>query len=232
VSDLEREVKRLRQEVVKKSVAGTRRGAVAGLTSDNAQLEKFEKRLADEKSKLTSMREQSLKQVESRNVAVTQMIEASPEKVQREDGLIGRLAALHSLIIEKPSVLAVVIAIDLLLAALDCSGFIVRLCAPTSIYSAFVAKTNVLESVAQAKDCADRLAVYTKGPDESEEANETAKQGGRRATLPTGLATDRPMASNDNKAPPAGMNGATPRRGRGRPRKNGLDQSSRESDHD
>jgi hypothetical protein len=161
VSDLERDVKRLRQGAVRKSSAG--HGAV---NEDSSQLEKFEKKLAAEKAKLDGLREQSLKLVQSRNTTVSQMMEASPERVQQQEGLIARLEALHSLISSKTSVVLVVLAIDLLLAALDGAGVIVRLCAPTPIYSAIIAKTTVLGSVQQSKECADQLAVYQthKGP--------------------------------------------------------------------
>ncbi|WP_426424150.1 DUF4407 domain-containing protein [Bradyrhizobium genosp. A] len=210
VSDLEREDKRLRQEAVRRSVAATRRGAAAPSPVDNAQLEKFEKRLADEKAKLASLREQSLKQVEGRNAAVAQMIATSPERVQHQDGLIGRLSALHSIMWENPSVLPIVIAIDLLLILLDCAGFIVRLCAPTSVYAGYVAKAHILESVAQAKDCADQLAAYQPQDGKPAQAAKTAEQGNGTAIQLDDPITDPPPPSNDNHLPSSGMNGATP----------------------
>jgi uncharacterized protein DUF4407 len=229
VSNLEREVTRLRREVVRKSVSGTRRAAGTGSTGDNAQLEKFEKKLADEQLKLTNLRDQSLKKVEGRNATIARMIATSPEKAVPQEGLIGRLSALHSLMIENPSVLIVVIAIDLLLAALDCAGLIVRLCAPTPNYSEFVAKTSILVSVAQAKDCADQLAVYQREEEKPGAVDGKAEQAD--GTAPPNPPGGQPM--------PPGPNGEVPpHKGPGRPKgsktkkgKNGLDPNPGEASH-
>lgn len=234
VADLEREDKRLRQEVVRRSVAITRRDLGAPSTVDKAQLEKFEKRLADEKSKLASLREQSLKRVEGRNAAVTQMIATSPEKAQRQDGVIGRLSTLHEILADNPGALVIVIAIDLLLALLDCAGFIVRLCAPTSVYAAYVAKIHIIESVGQAKDCADQLSRYERATRPDPDGNPPgATPLAGKPPAPPPPSNDNHARTNDNRPLRTIENSAAPpRRGRGRPRKNGLNGSTKEPPHE
>jgi Domain of unknown function (DUF4407) len=226
VNNLSRSVQSLRSNDVRRSIG---RKATSPVVASNPQLEAFEHRLADETARRDALAATLAAQEGARNSAVEKIINDSPDAVRKRSGLSAEVEALSALTNENPKLLVIMLAIEFLSLCLELGPLWAASTRISSALAARIALDHYIEVSALARDGAEKLGA--RGVDEPE-----------TVVLPdTGPANDNsqldmfatdPIGSNDNEPPHAGMNGATPpRRGRGRPRKNGLDLNSVEPGH-
>lgn len=230
VSADERLVNTINQADVRKTVNSNGRAATISPPIDTRQLERLETKLNDGKVRLAKLHAEATAQNERRNDNIRRSIETSPTATPRQEGLISQLVILHSLIIENPQVLLMVLALEILLTGLDCAGFIARMGAPSSTYDKLLAKAHILQTVSLAKECADGLAQYDvneepRKADVSVQGSDGGKDTGANLPLPS---NDNVTHANDtDRAFGNQLSAKQQKRKRGRPSNEELARRSR-----
>jgi hypothetical protein len=224
INNLNRSIQTLRSNDVRRSVG--RKFNAPPATAD-PQIEGLERRLTEATAKRETIAAALAVQEIGRNAAIEKAINESPNSVRKRIGLSAQLEALAALTSENPKLLLLILAFDFLSLALELGPMWAASSRIPSALAARLVLEHFIEVTRLAKDGAQKL-----GASEAQvhDANET---GHEQPTEVAPAPVASPKAANDNAIVVPGLNVATPpRRGPGRPRKNGLDQNSREAGHE
>jgi hypothetical protein len=251
VDQLNRMLVTLRQENVRRVVRTGSRSASPSTSASDAQIATLEGTLAAEAASRNTLKAKLDQELADRNAEIERRIQSSPNAVPKLAGLSGQLEALTALTKDDPKLLLFIIAFQVISLALELSPMWISLSDryfPSS-YAAHLAMQHFIDVTKISDEGARRLGVH---PD-SRKGVRGIDAEGLKPEAPTpdvaGSDASRPEAgvgaghkqvdasepANENHQSTSELNGATPKRGRGRPRgssKNGLDQSSKENGHD
>jgi predicted transcriptional regulator len=217
LNNLSRAIQSLRTNDVRRSTS--RKSNQPSAAAPNAQLVALEKRLADETAKRDGLKSALETQEAGRNAAIENAIARAPGHTPKRTGLSAQLAALGGLVHEDPKLLIFVIGFMIVSLALELGPMICSATHIPSTYAARVTLEHFLEVTKLAADGAQQLRARTSEGTTANSQDQSTVQG------PLADALTRP--ANDNAIVTSSLNGATPpRRGRGRPRKNGPDRSA------
>jgi hypothetical protein len=227
VEQLNRMLSSLRQDNIRRIVRANGRAAAPSTSSSDGQITAIERTLAEATAKRDALREALATQTADRNPAIEKAILTAPNHVEKRVGLSGQLAALSEQTKDDPKLLLLILAFEIISFALELGPM---WCAAKYIPSAYAARVTLqhfIEVSKLVKEGAKELGAPA--ADAQEPREPTANPPAPDPPNPPPATTE---AANDNDPALAGLNGAMLRRPRGRPRKNGLDQSSREINHD
>jgi hypothetical protein len=222
LNNLSRAIQTLRANDIRRATG--RKSNQQSAAVPDAQLLALEKRLEDESAKRDGLKTALEGQEAGRNAAIESAISRAPGHTPKRTGLSAQLAALVGLVHENPYLLLFVIGFMIVSLALELGPMICAATRTPSVYAARVTRDHFLEITKLAMEGAEKLGA--RRVDQHESAQPV------RAT-PGNEFAGGSIVSNDNGPPRTGMNGATPpRRGPGRPRKDGVTQISREAGHE
>jgi hypothetical protein len=229
LNNLIRTIQILRADDVLRRTSRGRGTTQLSMPAPDTRLGSLEKKLAEETAKRDALKAAVERKENGRNAAIETADLRALTHVAKRSGLSAQLGALGALTRDDPKLLLLLIPILLLSMALELGPLFCSTTYMPSVYAARVALEHFIEVTRLASDAAKRLGVIE---DDVQAATTTGTPTDDNATEIT-VSDEAAKRFNDNELPHAGMNGATPpRRGRGRPRKNGLDHNSREAGHE
>jgi uncharacterized protein DUF4407 len=227
VNNIRRSIQALRSNDVRRNIE--RRANTRASAASNPQLDALEQRLSDETTKRDALAAALDGQESDRNAAIEKIINNSPNVVRRRTGLSAQVEALSALTRENPKLLAIILAIEFLSLCLELGPLWAASTKIPSALAARIALDHYVEVSKLVKDGAEKLGAKPMPEIETVSPAETPPPPHEP---PDDAFPAAPIAANDN-ASGTGMNGATPpRRGPGRPRKQGLSGPSTEPDHE
>jgi hypothetical protein len=213
VDQLNRMLATLRQENVRRAVRAGSRVASSSTAAPDAQIAALETNLTAETPRRDALSARLDQQLADRNGEIERRILSAPNVVPKLSGLSGQLEALTSLTRSDPKILVFIIIFQLVSLALELSPMWISMSDRffPCTYAAHLAMDsfNDVTKIGGAR----RLGLFP--------AEEDAP-----AAPPTRESVATP-ANDDLPVTPSGLTGVNPpRRGRGRPRKNGSDRSA------
>jgi hypothetical protein len=230
VSNLSRSIQSMRSNEVRRAIG---RKANAPPITSNPQLEALERRLAETTVTRDNLAAAVSEQEESRNATIEKAIIASPNVVRKRTGLAAQLEAISALTAGNNGLLAILLAFEFLSLALELGPMWAAATKLPSALAARLARDHFIEVTSLAREGAVKLGVHE--AEDHEPTKPVAEQAAAAADV-----TESPVmetaqtAANDNlPVAPSGLTGVTPpRRGRGRPRKNGADRPTEGDTHE
>ena len=171
----------------------------------NAALPAFESTLTAEDAKLAAMKNALAALEAHRDDAIRAAVEAAPNYVPYDKGLLAQITALNEVARASPKIAAVIILVDVTSFGFELAAVLAKVTSyvPTT-YAALLARSAYMRVVRIVDEMMEEL-------DASADGARNTKPGARGTTLGDVL------FSNPSEPPPA-----PPKRGRGRPRKNPL----------
>jgi hypothetical protein len=229
VDQINRMMSSLRQDNIRRIVHAGGRVAAPSTSISDGQIAALERTQAEATAKRDALKEALATQTADRNAAIEKAILTAPSHVEKRVGLSGQLAALSDLTKDDPKLLLLILAFEIISFALELGPMWCAARYLPSAYAARVTLQHFIEVSKLAKEGAEELGATGADAQEAPKPNATPP-----TPEPPGAAPDTTSkAANDNHPGISGLNGATPkRRKRGRPRKDELDQASRESGHE
>jgi hypothetical protein len=180
------------------------------------QLPAFKQSLEDGEAKLHQLQEQLSASIRGRDATIEAAVEAAPDYVPRNDGLLNRLKVLEQITNSDHMLYLIACLIDLVSFGLELAAVLAKI--TVSIPSS-AAALMVSEAYERIKRIADRLDVVAPPSPKTKPDPETGTAGPFSLA---GLFGVHPAASpaNDNSEPPAASNDnqEQPKRKRGRPK--------------
>lgn len=180
-----------------------------------SELPAFQNILAAEDAKLATMKSALQEQEDHRDDAIRTAVEASPDYVPYNNGMLAQISALDQLGHENPKIKVVILLVDLTGFAFELAAVLAKVTsyAPTT-YAALLARDAYMQAVR----IVDGMMAELDRPSGSA-APEPLIIPPIIPPKPTRQDTARPSPEADPFANPAGQPSSPPKRGRGRPRK-------------
>jgi hypothetical protein len=221
LNNLSRAIQSLRANDVRRAIGASRKTNRLSAPASDVQLTALESRLTDETAKRDVLKAAVDTQETGRNAAIEASVANAPHHIPKRIGLAAQLAGLSAITREDPKLLLLIFAFELISLALELGPMF---CAATYVPSAYAARV-VLEHFEEvtklASASAERLGARRDDPPAVDALDSAAP-----------IPDTAPAEANDNSLNMAALNGVMPaRRGRGRPRKNGLDHMNGSADH-
>ncbi len=228
VDQLNRMLSSLRQDNIRRIVRADGRTAAPSTSTSDGQITAIERTLAEATAKRDALKEALATQTADRNPAIEKAILTAPSHVEKRVGLSGQLAALSELTKDDPKLLL------LLILAFEIISFALELgpmwCAARYLPSAYAARVTLqhfIEVSKLAREGATELGATGADAQKAPKPNATPTAREQPNVAP-GTTIEAP---NDDPLGISGLNGATPRRPRGRPRKDSVDHATGGPDH-